>query len=103
MESYRRILGIGSPFFRQPQHRARASELLGVMLVRVWLSRKLAQFVNGVDLSGRKVGDVLDLSAREAWLLVADGYAEPDRRLRIDRRAVSRAGVSKDRRRPQLR
>jgi hypothetical protein len=46
----------------------------------VWLTRKLADVVDGIDLSGRVVGDVLDLPVREASLLMAEQYAEPDRR-----------------------
>jgi hypothetical protein len=48
--------------------------------VRVWLTRKLADCVDGVDLSGQEVGDVLELSSRDASLLLAEGHAEPDRR-----------------------
>jgi hypothetical protein len=66
--------------------------------VRVWLSRKLAQVINGVDLTGKKVGDVLELSAHDAWLLVADGYAAIDRRVLGDRRASSRPLGPRDRR-----
>lgn len=68
-------------------------------VVRVWLSRKLADVINGIDLKGRRVGDVLELRARDAWLLLADGYAALDRRMSADRRRVSRSGVSRDRRR----
>ena len=73
--------------------------MLGDDAVRVWLSRKLAEFINGIDLRGRKVGDALDLSPREAELLLGDGYAEVDRRLSGDRRAASRRGTTEDRRR----
>jgi len=48
--------------------------------VRVWLTRKLADCIDGVDLSGQEVGDVLELPSREASLLLAEGHAEPDRR-----------------------
>jgi len=48
--------------------------------VRVWLTRKLADCIDGVDLSGQEVGDVLELSSRDASLLLAEGHAEPDRR-----------------------
>ena len=71
--------------------------------MRVWLSRKLAEFINGVDLTGKAVGDVLDLSAREAGLLLAEGYAELDRRVRGERRASSRGTRDRRRRRPQRR
>jgi hypothetical protein len=65
----------------------------------VWLSKKLAQSVNGIDLTKRTVGDVLELSPREAWLLLAEGYAQLDRRVTRERRAVPRSGVCRDRRR----
>lgn len=73
--------------------------MLLAIVVRVWLSRKLADLINGIDLRGRRVGDVLELSAREAWLLLAEGYAEPDRRVLADRRATPRRAVRPDRRR----
>ena len=57
-----------------------ALSLLQLCVVRVWLTRKLAERVDGVDLSGRQVGDVLELSSRDASLLLAEGHAEPDRR-----------------------
>jgi len=66
--------------------------------VRVWLKRKLAECVDGVDLSGREVGDVLDLSPREASLLMAEDHAEPDRRADIRgsaRRPVRRSKEKK--------
>jgi len=43
------------------------------MLIR--LTRKLAERVDGVDLSRSREGDVLDLSRHEAHLLVAEGWA----------------------------
>ena len=51
--------------------------------MRVWLTRKLAERIDGVDLSGRQVGDVLELSPREAALLMAEGHAERDRRATV--------------------
>ena len=47
------------------------------MNLRVRLIRKLADRVNGVDLSKARVGDSLDLSARDARILIAEGWAEP--------------------------
>src|SRR5436190_10536172 len=76
---------------------AQASGLLADVTVRVWLSRKLADVVNGIDLKGRQVGDVLELCTREAALLLADGFAEFDRRVTGDRRAAGRE--ARDRRR----
>ncbi|HEX6322289.1 MAG TPA: hypothetical protein VFZ36_01080 [Vicinamibacterales bacterium] len=41
------------------------------------LTRKLAEVINGIDLSERRVGDRLPLSRSEARLLIAEGWAEP--------------------------
>jgi hypothetical protein len=54
--------------------------LRSVINMRVWLTRKYAERLNGVDLSGRHVGDVIDLPQAEAKLLVAEEWALPDRR-----------------------
>lgn len=45
--------------------------------MRVRLTRKLADWVDGVDLSGHQEGDVLTLTGRKAQLLVAEGWAQP--------------------------
>jgi hypothetical protein len=45
--------------------------------VKVRLTRKLAEMIDGVDLSGRRVGDVLDITRTDADLLIAEGWAEP--------------------------
>jgi hypothetical protein len=51
--------------------------------MRVQLIRKLAEKINGIDVSQRRVGDVIDLPRRDAELLVAEGWARPacDRRI----------------------
>lgn len=43
--------------------------------MRVRLTRKLADCLDGVDLSRYAVGDVLDLPKWEAHLLIAEGWA----------------------------
>jgi hypothetical protein len=43
--------------------------------MRVRLTRKLAERVDGVDLSSYREGDVLALPSHEAELLVAEGWA----------------------------
>ena len=43
--------------------------------MRIRLTRKLADCLDGVDLSHYSVGDVLDLPRREAHLLMAEGWA----------------------------
>ena len=45
-------------------------------ILRVRLIRKLAERVNGVDLSKVHVGDALDLPSRDARILIAEGWAE---------------------------
>ena len=44
--------------------------------MRVRLTVKLAEVVNGIDLSGYAEGDVLELPARQARLLLAEKWAE---------------------------
>jgi hypothetical protein len=48
--------------------------------MRVRLTRKLAGKIDGVDLKGFQVDDVLDLPVRQARLLVAEQWAVPDGR-----------------------
>jgi hypothetical protein len=44
--------------------------------MRVRLTVKLAEVVNGIDLSGHVEGDVLELPTRQARLLLAEKWAE---------------------------
>lgn len=46
------------------------------LVFRVRLVRKFAERLNGVDLSNIGVGDCLDLSSKEAGLLMAEGWGE---------------------------
>ena len=46
--------------------------------MRIRLTRKFANFIDGIDLSRRKAGDLLDLSEREAKVLIAEGWASAD-------------------------
>ena len=39
------------------------------------ITRKFAEFIDGVDLSARRVGDVIEVSARDAKLLLAERWA----------------------------
>jgi hypothetical protein len=41
------------------------------------LTRKLAQFLDGIDVSQYKAGDVFELTRAEGELLIAEGWAEP--------------------------
>ncbi len=43
--------------------------------MRVRLTRKFAEAVDGIDLSRRRVGDFIDLSQHDAEVLVAEGWA----------------------------
>ena len=45
--------------------------------MRIKLGRKLADVLDGIDLSGRNPGDIVELPAAQADLLIAEGWAEP--------------------------
>lgn len=47
------------------------------MSIKVRLTRKFAQILNGIDLSRTKTGEEIELSDREAELLIAEGWALP--------------------------
>ena len=74
----------------------------GVMRVR--LVRKLADLLDGVDVSGHSSGDILELSRHDAELLIAERWAEPEaadgREQRYRRRAEDRLHDETDRRTP---
>src|SRR3954471_17305899 len=44
-------------------------------LIKVQITRKFAEFIDGVDLSARHVGDVIDVPAADAKLLLAEEWA----------------------------
>ena len=48
--------------------------------MRVWLKKKYAEKLDGVDLRRYMPGDAVDLKPSEARLLIAEGWAYPDRR-----------------------
>jgi hypothetical protein len=48
--------------------------------MKVRLTKKFADEIDGVDLSGRVVGDTLDIAPRNARLLLAEEWAAPERR-----------------------
>lgn len=52
--------------------------------MKVVLTRKLADCMDGVDVADRHVGDVLDLEPADAWVLIAEQWAIPDRRREHD-------------------
>lgn len=43
--------------------------------MQIRLTRKLADFIDGIDLSHRGVGDLIDLPQYQAELLIAEGWA----------------------------
>lgn len=45
--------------------------------VRLRLVRKLADYLDGIDLTAYNVGDVFDLPHRHAELLIIEGWALP--------------------------
>jgi len=45
--------------------------------MRIRLVRKLANTIDGVDISDYAVGDVIDLRSHEARLLIAEQWANP--------------------------
>jgi hypothetical protein len=48
--------------------------------MRVYLARKLAEKIDGVDLTAYKPGDVVDLPPSEAQLIIAEKWGIPERR-----------------------
>jgi hypothetical protein len=54
--------------------------------MKVRLIRKLADQLDGVNVSDRHVGDVLDLKPEEARALIAEGWATADERRRSSSR-----------------
>jgi hypothetical protein len=57
-------LGVTFALIRHVRHR------------RVRLTRKLALVLNGIDVSGLIVGDVMELPLSAAEMMVAEGWAE---------------------------
>lgn len=53
--------------------------------MKVRLTKKLAERLDGVDVSDRQQGDLLNLSARDAAMLVEERWAIPERRERVVR------------------
>ena len=56
--------------------------------MHVRLKRKLAEKIDGIDLSNQEVGDVFDLPERKARMLVAEGWAVLERRTHAGRHLV---------------
>lgn len=45
--------------------------------IPVRLTRKLANFINGVDLTRHDVGDVIEVPSHSALMLMGEGWGEP--------------------------
>jgi hypothetical protein len=45
--------------------------------LRVELVRKLADYLDGIDVSNHQQGDIIDLSRHDAQMLIAEGWALP--------------------------
>jgi hypothetical protein len=43
--------------------------------MRVQLIRKFADVINGIDLTGARAGDIVNVKAHEAAILVMEGWA----------------------------
>jgi hypothetical protein len=70
-----------------------------VFAMKVRLTKKLAECIDGVELNDARVGDVLDLPAPQARLLLAEQWAVPHRPTRP--KASRNAGSSAKRTHPQ--
>ena len=78
-----------------------AEMVVQVVPTKVRLTRKLAEVVNGIDLSGVEPGDEMELSTREAAILIAEGWAtpiaeSPDDALSLSTRRVSEALIRRN-------
>jgi hypothetical protein len=62
--------------------------------MRIRLVRKLASAIDGVDISDYAVGDVIDLPAGEARLLLAEGWARREIRRSSHRAPIAEAADS---------
>jgi hypothetical protein len=62
--------------------------------MRVRLTRKLAEMIDGIDLSGHNEGDLLNLPEPQGRLLVAEQWGFEERRF-VDRGENPRHSVSR--------
>lgn len=56
---------------------------------RIRLTRKLALILNGIDVSGLNVGDVMELPASAAEMMIAERWAEP-----VDEPSLARVALT---------
>src|SRR4051794_8327775 len=77
-----RLVGVleghkGTPPVARDQRQSGGHLAVEFWSMRVRLTRKFADSVDGVDLSRAHAGDVLNLTRAEAELLMAEDWAEP--------------------------
>jgi hypothetical protein len=65
---------------------------------RIQLTKKFAEFLDGIDLRRVERGQYLELSEHEACLLVAEGWAQFAERRRADRAVAADKPTRKPRR-----
>jgi hypothetical protein len=77
---------------REPVNRSVSARM------QVKLIRKFANAINGIDLSSVRVGDIVDLSAYHAALLISEGWAEavPQARERVDLQSSTRPTATEE-------
>ena len=66
--------------------------------MKVWLTRKHAERIDGVDLRAYAVGDTLDLPPDDARILLAEEWAALERRSHVRSRRRARGRRVADRR-----
>jgi hypothetical protein len=75
--------------------------------VRVWLTKKYAEIIDDVDLTAAHIGDVIEVSRRDARMLIAEGWAvtlaplQRRRRVRVPVRDVAHDRPPRRMRRPR--
>jgi hypothetical protein len=69
--------------------------------MKVRLMRKFAEFIDGVDLTHRHVGDVIDVSHQEAEILMAEEWAAPADDSTTQGRATADDAPRRSRKRPR--
>ena len=57
--------------------------------MRVRLTRKFADLIDGVDLTGHEVDEVMDVSTDDARILMAEKWAIAERRAMAERRGIA--------------
>ena len=66
--------------------------------MKVWLIRKHAERIDGIDLRAYAVGDTLDLPPDDARILLAEEWAALERRSQVRSRRPARGRRAADRR-----